>query len=88
MLTVLDVWCKERGIVLAYIQPGEPTQNAYVERLNGGLRRAPINAYVFRTLRAAARRRTQWLVGLATSRKSRPSELDVEGAIGNAVRLR
>jgi putative transposase len=29
----LDVWCKERKITLAFIQPGKPMQNAYVERL-------------------------------------------------------
>lgn len=36
----LDAWWKERGVVLAYIQPGSPTQNAYAEHLD---------AWVFRT---------------------------------------
>lgn len=56
----LDAWCKERGITLAYIQPGEPTQNAYVERLNGSLRRELLNAYVFRTLDEVRQRTRDW----------------------------
>ena len=36
----LDVWCKERKITLAFIEPGKPTQNAYVERFNGAARTA------------------------------------------------
>ncbi len=46
----LDAWCKDNKITLAFIQPGKPTQNAYVERLNGTIRRELLNAYVFRTL--------------------------------------
>jgi len=51
----LDEWCRERKITLAFIQPGQPTQNAYVERLNGSIRHELLNAYIFRTLNAMVR---------------------------------
>jgi putative transposase len=44
------MWCKDNHITLAFIQPGKPTQNAYVERLNGSIRRELLNAYVFRSI--------------------------------------
>lgn len=56
----LDAWSKERGITLAYIEPGEPTQNAYIERLNGSLRRELLNAYVFRTLDEVRQKTSDW----------------------------
>jgi putative transposase len=46
----LDQWCKTRKIQLAFIQPGKPMQNGYIERFNGNLRRELLNAYVFRTV--------------------------------------
>ncbi len=55
----VDRWCKEHNITLAYIQPGKPTQNGYVERLNGSLRTEILNAYVFRTLEEV-RAKTRW----------------------------
>jgi putative transposase len=56
----LDTWCKDRNITLAFIQPGKPTQNAYVERLNGSLRRELLNAYVFRTLDEVREKAQEW----------------------------
>lgn len=56
----LDAWCKEHRVMLAFIQPGKPTQNAYVERLNGSIRRELLNAYVFRTLDEVRQKAREW----------------------------
>ncbi|WP_414691932.1 integrase core domain-containing protein [Pedobacter glucosidilyticus] len=58
----LDAWCKCNNINLIFIQPGKPTQNAYVERCNGTFRRELLNAYVFRTLNEVREKAEEWML--------------------------
>ena len=46
----LEQWCYIHGVELKFIQPGSPTQNSRMERLNGSMRRELLNAYLFETL--------------------------------------
>uniref|UniRef100_UPI0031F4C6C6 IS3 family transposase n=1 Tax=Shewanella algae TaxID=38313 RepID=UPI0031F4C6C6 len=43
-------WSKEAGVTLGFIQPRKPTQNAFVESLNGKFRNECLNQHWFRTL--------------------------------------
>jgi putative transposase len=56
----LDLWCKQNKITMVFIQPGKPTQNAFVERCNGNIRRELLNAYVFKTLGEVRTLAEQW----------------------------
>jgi putative transposase len=56
----LDIWCRQNNITLIFIQPGKPTQNAFIERCNGNIRRELLNAYVFRTLYEVRTMAEQW----------------------------
>ena len=47
-------------MTMAFIQPGKPTQNAYIERLNGSIRNELLNAYVVKTLAAVQEKTQQW----------------------------
>ena len=59
--TALSEWCEDQGIVLHWIQPGKPTQNAYVERFNGSFRREVLDAYLFTSLQQVRRLLTEWM---------------------------
>ncbi len=53
-------WAKERGVKLQLIQPGKPTQNAYVESFNGKFREYCLNMHWFRDLDEARSEIDQW----------------------------
>lgn len=43
-------WSKESQVGLGFIQPGKPTQNAFVESVNGKFRNECLNLHWFRTI--------------------------------------
>lgn len=53
-------WSQAQAISLHFIQPGKPTQNAFVESLNGKFRDECLNQHWFRTLAEASYEIEQW----------------------------
>ena len=43
-------WAEEHGMIIQYIEPGEPNQNAYVERFNRTYREEVLSLYLFESL--------------------------------------
>ncbi len=43
-------WAEQAGMAIRYIQPGQPNQNAYVERFNRTYREEFLSLYLFRNL--------------------------------------
>lgn len=58
--SALSEWCEDQKITLQWIQPGKPTQNAYVERFNGSFRREVLDAYLFTSLQQVRRLLPEW----------------------------
>lgn len=49
-------WAKDNQVELRFIQPGKPTQNAFVESFNGKFRDSYLNQHWFRSLEEARER--------------------------------
>ncbi len=53
-------WSKEWQVKSGFNQPGKPTQNAFVESLNGKFRNECLNQHWFRTIEEAKVEIDQW----------------------------
>jgi len=57
----LAKWAEDNEIRIAFIQPGKPQQNAYVERYNRTVRYDWLSRYIFDTLQQVQEFATHWL---------------------------
>lgn len=57
----LKLWAEKRGIHIEFIEPGNPQQNAYVERYNRTVRYDWLSQYLFDTLDEVRDFATGWL---------------------------
>lgn len=58
--SALDRWAHERGVKLAFIRPGKPVENAFVESFNGKFRDECLNENWFISLRDAQEKIEAW----------------------------
>lgn len=56
----LEVWAADKKIELKFIQPGKPSQNGLIERLNGTLRMECLNLEWFENLEHLNQRIQEW----------------------------
>jgi len=64
----LAAWAEKHAIRLHFIQPGNPQQNAYIERFNRTVRHEWLNQHLFESIDHAQYTATQWLWQYNTER--------------------
>ena len=57
----LLIWAGKHGIAIQHIQPGQPQQNAYIERFNRTVRHEWLDQYIVESIEEAQEHATQWL---------------------------
>lgn len=58
--TLVD-FCNNHDIKIKYIQPGKPTQNAYIERFNRSYREDILDAYLFESMDQLRELSLEWM---------------------------
>lgn len=57
---VMDAWSDFHRVQLAFIRPGKPTENGFIESFNGRLRAECLNVEIFRSLAEAQGKLAAW----------------------------
>ncbi len=57
----LHDWGKANRVLIYHIQPGRPTQNAFIERFNRTYRNEILNLYLFRNLEEVRELTAEWM---------------------------
>ena len=57
----LLIWAEKRDIIIQHLQPGQPQQNAYIERYNRTVRHEWLDQNIIETIEEAQDHATQWL---------------------------
>lgn len=65
---IIIQWANKHGIKLDYIQPGKPTQNAFIESFNGKFRDECLNENWFLNLNHAKNLIEEWRINYNTKR--------------------
>lgn len=62
MSETFTAWCEDHGVMLDYIEPGKPNQNAYVERFNRSYRNEVLDTWLFRDLDEVREMTWNWML--------------------------
>ena len=57
----LLIWDEKHEVAILHIQPGQPQQNAYIERYNRTVRHEWLDQYIIESIEEAQDHATQWL---------------------------
>lgn len=55
-------WTRQAGMIIHYIQPGEPNQNAYIERFNRTYRNEVLDLYLFNDIDQVRETTYWWMI--------------------------
>jgi putative transposase len=68
LASTVVAWAEARGITLDFIQPGQPAQNAFIERFNQTYRAEILDAHLFSSLTDVRALTADWLPRYNTER--------------------